>query len=137
MAKAHNTNLRDLRLNRAADKAARDTLQNSLSFLQKQWGTLTEKIFLHQKRLCEVAVEVTRLRKFHLDCDTTVQPQAVAEQRISVHPFDLTMDHSTDDFASCLPKWTWFPIPDEYQWTTNIDQVAIPRYASVSCHNLS
>lgn len=45
----------------------------------------------------------------------------------SIHPFDLTIEHPASDFATCLPKWIWFPNPDEYVWSSNLEEVLKPQ----------
>lgn len=136
MAKSYKTTVRDIRLNRRADQVAKQALTESLGDLQKEWKLLTDKIFLHQKRLCEIAVEVTRLRKCHLENPPELDiDQQIDDRRISVHPFDLTLDHSTDDFATCLPRWTWYPVVADYQWMSSIGDVQLPRTSTISQDN--
>lgn len=128
MAMAHKTTIQDIRLNRIADQVAKATLQASLGTFHKSWLQVQNVIFEQQKRLCNIAIEVTKLRKCHADVEPVSDEEPeVQDSNTSIHPFDLTMNHSVADFSINLPRWEWFPNEVEFNWTPQFGDLQMPQ----------
>lgn len=137
MAMAHSTTKTNIWLNRVADQVAKQTLLRALDVFHASWETLRNTIFAHQKRLCYISIEVTRLRKCHEKSEPSNAVVDNEQNNISIHPYDLTVNHTAADFAHVLPRWEWFPTHSEYTWKAKIKDPSMPKQIAFTSRDWS
>ena len=133
LAWENHTTVENIRLNRQADKVAKLALHEcNQSF--RDVGKITEEISAWHKWIAMVNSRVSALSKKNPAKIQNMCPQIDFEQvpQTNVAIEDLTVWHQIEAFVKHLPKWTWYPIIEEYTWVPDFPLQPPGRYATIS-----
>ena len=127
----HDTTLIDIHLNRIADKAAKDAMNNQKLSSNHSFDQRTFDIQKWQQWLAFVSATIGETSTD--SCETKSQKAYVSKGKPRNDPTLLTVTHPIDMFSQCFPKWEWHQPIDSFVWMSSFDTtVDLMTYAKIS-----